>query len=79
MTKIADGRVSLGPFPEMLDTIRCLRAEGIKTAILTNNWFLTGNKSLMPLDPALFNVVCTDLSNFYLTCIADFAMIRIYI
>lgn len=59
VTRICDGRVPINPFPEMVDTIRCLRAEGIKTAVLTNNWFVSKNKSFLPVDQSLFNVVRT--------------------
>ena len=48
-------------FPEMLEAIRCLRAYGLKTALLTNNWFVDENKTktLLPVDSSLFDVVCT--------------------
>ena len=62
VTKIMDGRVPLRPYPEMIDAVQCLRAEGIKTAVLTNNWFLSKNQSLLPLDRSLFNVVCMNFS-----------------
>ena len=50
----------LGNMPvhsEMISAIRCLRAEGIKTALLTNNFDLP-NMQLKPLmDTSLFDVV----------------------
>ncbi|ESO97447.1 hypothetical protein LOTGIDRAFT_115099 [Lottia gigantea] len=47
------------PYENMLDAIRCIRAEGVKTALLTNNWFTNSTKtqSLVPLDKSLFNVI----------------------
>ena len=62
VTKIGYGGFPLKICLEMMDTVQCLRAEGIKTAVLTNNWFLSEGESLFPLDRSLFNVVCTDLS-----------------
>ncbi|XP_013416643.1 acyl-CoA dehydrogenase family member 10 isoform X1 [Lingula anatina] len=45
------------PYPEMLDAIQCIRAEGIKTALITNNWLITPTQSAMPLDRKLFDVI----------------------
>ena len=45
------------PFPEMLTAIQCIRAEGIKTALLTNNWLLEDGTTHMPLDRSMFDVV----------------------
>eukprot|EP00794_Sanderia_malayensis_P004927 gene4927-5574_t len=45
------------PFPQMIDAIKCIKAEGIKTALLTNNYFLENNHSYMPIDKQLFNVI----------------------
>ena len=43
-------------YEEMIDALRCLRAGGIKTALLTNNFDLpTG--SYIPVDTSLFDVV----------------------
>lgn len=43
--------------PEMLDAVQCIRAEGLKTAVITNNW-LTGNvKPSWLLGKSLFNEV----------------------
>lgn len=58
VSRIQDGIVPLKPFPEMIDAIKCLKAEGIKVAMLTNNWYTTKNHSLMPIDRSLFNEVC---------------------
>ncbi|KAJ8042838.1 Acyl-CoA dehydrogenase family member 10 [Holothuria leucospilota] len=44
--------------PEMVDAIHCIRAEGIKTALLTNNWKKAGqNEAMLPLTKELFDVV----------------------
>jgi len=45
------------PYPEMLDAIKCLRAEGIKTALLTNNFKSSSGGTFQPLDEKLFDVV----------------------
>jgi len=44
-------------FPEMIDAIHCIRAEGIKTALLTNNQFVSPGISACPVDQSLFDVV----------------------
>lgn len=45
-------------FPEMIDAIQCIRAEGIKTALLTNNWrFADGSTLSGRIDLDLFDVV----------------------
>ena len=45
------------PFPEMVDAIQCIRAEGIKTALLTNNWITDSGESVCPVDKKLFDIV----------------------
>ena len=42
--------------PVMLEAVRCLRAEGIKTALLTNNFEFMGLRHL-PANSGLFDVV----------------------
>ncbi|RUS85487.1 hypothetical protein EGW08_006763 [Elysia chlorotica] len=46
-------------FPEMIEAIQCLRSYGLKTALLTNNWFVDEKKtkSLLPVDTSMFDVV----------------------
>ena len=44
-------------FPEMVDAIRCIRAQGIKTALLTNNWLKEPGVGHSPVDKSLFDVV----------------------
>ena len=43
--------------PEMMDAVKCLRSEGIQTAILTNNWQLHDGTSHIPVPVELFDVV----------------------
>ncbi|XP_071945026.1 acyl-CoA dehydrogenase family member 10-like [Antedon mediterranea] len=43
--------------PEMLDAVRCIQAEGVSVALLTNNWKHESGRSLQPLDPSLFDVI----------------------
>ncbi|XP_014664040.1 PREDICTED: acyl-CoA dehydrogenase family member 10-like isoform X2 [Priapulus caudatus] len=45
------------PYPQIIDAIQCIRAEGLKTALLTNNWFIRGKESFCPVDMSLFDVV----------------------
>ena len=49
------------PLPEMVDLIKCLKAEGILVALLTNNWLLDKDTTFMPLDRSLFDQVHTKL------------------
>ena len=49
------------PLPEMVDLIKCLKAEGILVALLTNNWLLDKDTTFMPLDRSLFDQVQTKL------------------
>jgi len=44
-------------YPEMLCAIRCLRADGIKTALLTNNFNLQLRPHMTLIDASLFDVV----------------------
>ena len=53
-------------FPEMLNAIHAIKAEGIKTAILTNNWLLEPGKSALCVNRSLFDVVRFSL--IYLIC-----------
>ena len=48
-------RVSV--YPQMVCAIRCLRVDGIKTALLTNNFNLSIRRHMSLLDPDLFDVV----------------------
>jgi len=48
---------SLSVHAEMLCAVRCLRSEGIKTALLTNNFNLPNKRRLPDLDASLFDVV----------------------
>ncbi|CAH1802395.1 unnamed protein product [Owenia fusiformis] len=45
------------PIPAMVDAINCINAEGVKTALLTNNWKINDTKSHCPVDKDMFNVV----------------------
>ncbi|BFZ04754.1 hypothetical protein BsWGS_07793 [Bradybaena similaris] len=57
MAKISHGTGAA--IPAMIDAIKCIRAEGLKTALLTNNWFTDDQRAhtAMPLDRSLFDVV----------------------
>ncbi|CAH1232537.1 ACAD10 [Branchiostoma lanceolatum] len=45
------------PVPAMLDAVQCIKAEGIKTALLTNNWLINRQQSFLPIDRRIFDVV----------------------
>lgn len=45
------------PVTVMMDAVHRARAEGFKTAVLTNNFLLSEGKSFLPVDTALFDVV----------------------
>ncbi|XP_033748534.1 acyl-CoA dehydrogenase family member 10-like isoform X2 [Pecten maximus] len=47
------------PYPQMIDAVQCVKAEGLKTALLTNNWHWPGKDSSnsLPLDRSLFDVI----------------------
>ena len=43
---------------DMIDALQCIKAQGIKTALLTNNWkHQEEEKTVLPVDRKLFNVV----------------------
>jgi len=48
-------------YPEMVCAIRCLRADGVKTALLTNNFNLSIRRHMSLIDASLFDVVSTFL------------------
>ncbi|XP_025054595.1 acyl-CoA dehydrogenase family member 10 isoform X2 [Alligator sinensis] len=43
--------------PAMTEAIRCIRAEGLKTAVLSNNFYLHSGASFLPLDRKQFDVI----------------------
>uniref|UniRef100_A0A7M4F649 Acyl-CoA dehydrogenase family member 10 n=1 Tax=Crocodylus porosus TaxID=8502 RepID=A0A7M4F649_CROPO len=43
--------------PVMTEAIRCIRAEGLKTAVLSNNFYLHSGASFLPLDRKQFDVI----------------------
>ncbi|XP_075034562.1 acyl-CoA dehydrogenase family member 10 isoform X2 [Mixophyes fleayi] len=43
--------------PEMTEAIQCIRAEGLKTAVLSNNFFLHSGESFLPVDRSQFDVI----------------------
>ncbi|XP_077996370.1 acyl-CoA dehydrogenase family member 10-like [Glandiceps talaboti] len=45
------------PFLQVLDAIQCIRAEGIKTALLTNNWVYPDGSSYRPVEDKYFDVI----------------------
>ena len=47
----------VGIYPELVDAIKCVRAQGIKTALLTNNWLKEPGVGHTPVDKSLFDVV----------------------
>ena len=47
----------VGIYPAFVDAIKCVRAQGIKTALLTNNWLKEPGMGHSPVDKSLFDVV----------------------
>ncbi|XP_033692793.1 acyl-CoA dehydrogenase family member 10 isoform X3 [Tursiops truncatus] len=45
------------PFPVMTEAITQIRAKGLQTAVLSNNFYLPNGKSFLPLDRKQFDVV----------------------
>ncbi|KAG7318447.1 hypothetical protein KOW79_018202 [Hemibagrus wyckioides] len=45
------------PVTVMIDAVQRARAEGFKTAVLSNNFLMPGGKSYLPLDTSLFDVI----------------------
>ncbi|XP_053328863.1 acyl-CoA dehydrogenase family member 10 isoform X2 [Spea bombifrons] len=43
--------------PCMTEAIQCIRAEGLKTAVLSNNFFLHSGEAFLPLDRSQFDVI----------------------
>ncbi|KAH0625627.1 hypothetical protein JD844_015217 [Phrynosoma platyrhinos] len=43
--------------PIMTEAINCIRAEGLKTAVLSNNFYLPTGASFLPLDKKQFDVI----------------------
>ncbi|KAG9487758.1 hypothetical protein GDO78_007512 [Eleutherodactylus coqui] len=43
--------------PEMTEAIQCIKAEGLKTAVLSNNFFVHSGESFLPLDRSQFDVI----------------------
>ncbi|XP_044131714.1 acyl-CoA dehydrogenase family member 10 isoform X1 [Bufo gargarizans] len=43
--------------PEMTEAIQCIKAEGLKTAVLSNNFFLHSGESFLPVDRSQFDVI----------------------
>jgi len=46
--------------PIMAEAIQCIRAEGLKTALLSNSFRLPNGESFLPLDQKHFDVVSPD-------------------
>ncbi|XP_064209433.1 acyl-CoA dehydrogenase family member 10-like [Anguilla rostrata] len=45
------------PLPAMMEAVQCVRAEGLKTAVLSNNFRLQGGATYLPVDRSAFDVV----------------------
>ncbi|XP_034284743.1 acyl-CoA dehydrogenase family member 10 [Pantherophis guttatus] len=43
--------------PAMTEAVKCIRARGLKTAVLTNNFYLENGESFLPIDRKQFDVV----------------------
>lgn len=45
------------PHPAMMEAVQCVRAEGLKTAVLSNNFRLQGGATYLPVDRSVFHTV----------------------
>ncbi|XP_030073655.1 acyl-CoA dehydrogenase family member 10 [Microcaecilia unicolor] len=45
------------PVPIMTEALRCIQEEGLKTALLSNNFYMHNGESFMPLDRKQFDVI----------------------
>ncbi|XP_042561616.1 acyl-CoA dehydrogenase family member 10-like [Clupea harengus] len=45
------------PLPAMMEAVQSIRANGLKTAVLSNNFLLPSGESYLPLDQRMFNVI----------------------
>lgn len=57
----------VAPYPEMISAIDTIRAEGMKTALLTNNWLVEKGKSYLPVERHHFDVVRKCLLVFFVS------------
>ncbi|XP_041348618.1 acyl-CoA dehydrogenase family member 10-like [Gigantopelta aegis] len=48
---------TLRPYDQVVDVIKRVRASGFKTALLTNNWFVNNEETLLPVEKSIFDVV----------------------
>ncbi|XP_005102670.1 acyl-CoA dehydrogenase family member 10 isoform X2 [Aplysia californica] len=77
MSKSEEGHA----FPVMVNAVRGVKAHGMKTALLTNNWFVDElkTKTLLPVDQSLFDVVVQSCvlgyrkphTNMYSRCVQE--------
>lgn len=45
------------PYPEMIKAIERIRANGLKTALITNNWLVSQGETFLPIECDCFDVV----------------------
>ncbi|XP_069070933.1 acyl-CoA dehydrogenase family member 10 [Pleurodeles waltl] len=45
------------PNSAMMEAVKCIRAEGLQTAVLSNNFYLHSGESFLPLDQHQFDVI----------------------
>ena len=45
------------PYPAMVKAIKTIKSNGLKTALITNNWLMSGGKTFLPIDCDSFDVV----------------------
>ncbi|XP_069611155.1 acyl-CoA dehydrogenase family member 10 [Ranitomeya imitator] len=51
------GKEMAKQLPAMTEAIQCIKAEGLKTAVLSNNFFVHSGESFLPIDRSQFNVI----------------------
>ena len=56
-------------YPQIIDAIKSVREEGMKTAMITNNWKHPNDfPSVMPIDKSLFDVVRFGIKSKFKCC-----------
>ncbi|XP_075424290.1 acyl-CoA dehydrogenase family member 10 isoform X2 [Ascaphus truei] len=56
LTDLTSGHMTK-QLPDMTEAIQCVKSEGLKTAVLSNNFFLRSGDSFLPLDRSQFDVI----------------------
>lgn len=53
------------PFPEVITAIKAIRQNGLKTALITNNWLVAEGKTFLPIECGCFDVVSRSFQSVF--------------